>query len=214
MKKLFCFLSLAFFCAATLANGPFEKAMGANIPQVFSSESPEALTNVINKLNRIGAAEKDRWEPHYYVAFGYLRMSQMMEAPADKDKFLDLAMKSVETAAEIQPNDSELEAMRGFIIMIQLTVDPGTRGMTHSPLAMAAFQKAVALNPENPRAHYLLGQMQYGTAQFMGGDTSEACGSLATAVELYDKGDQSDNPFAPTWGQRDALGMQQQACQP
>ncbi|MDW3191564.1 MAG: tetratricopeptide repeat protein [Cytophagales bacterium] len=212
MKKYSFILLIAFLSTSLLANGPFEKAMGTNVPLVFSSNTPADLTPVINKLNRIGAAEKDRWEPHYYVAFGYLRMSQMMQEAAEKDKYLDLALQSVEQAESILPNDSELEAMRGFIIMIQLTVDPGTRGMTHSPLAMASFQKAVALNPENPRAHYLLGQMQFGTAQFMGGDTSEACASIAKAIELFDQQEASDNPFAPTWGKQDAVGMQTRAC--
>lgn len=212
MKKYSFILLIAFLSTSVLANGPFEKAMGANVPLIFSSNTPTDLTPVINKLNRIGAAEKDRWEPHYYVAFGYLRMSQMMEEAAEKDKYLDLALQSVAQAETILPNDSELEAMRGFIIMIQLTVDPGTRGMTHSPMAMASFQKAVALNPNNPRAHYLLGQMQYGTAQFMGGDTSEACASIAKSIELFDQQGEQDNPFAPTWGKQDAVGMQTRAC--
>lgn len=212
MKKYSFLLLIAFLSTAVFANGPFEKAMGANVPLIFSSNTPTDLMPVINKLNRIGSAEKDRWEPHYYVAFGYLRMSQMQEDAAEKDKYLDLALKSVDQAETILPNDSELEAMRGFIIMIQLTVDPGARGMTHSPLAMASFQKAVTLNSENPRAHYLLGQMQYGTAQFMGGDTSEACASIATAIGLFDQQGDNENPFAPTWGKEDAIGMQQRAC--
>ncbi len=212
MKKYSFLLLIAFLSTAVLANGPFEKAMGTNVPLVFSSNTPEDLMPIINKLNRIGAAESDRWEPHYYVAFGYIRMSQMQKEAAEKDKYLDLALKSVEQAETILPNDSELEAMRGFVIMIQLTVDPGTRGMTHSPMATASFQKAVALNPENPRAHYLLGQMQYGTAQFMGGDTSEACASVAKAIELFDQDVDKENPFAPTWGKQEAIGMQQRAC--
>lgn len=212
MKKYSFLLLIAFLSTTVLANGPFEKAMGANVPLIFSTNTPDGLMPVINKLNRIGAAEKDRWEPYYYIAFGYMRMSQMQQDAAVKDKYLDLALKSIDQAETILPNDSELEAMRGFLIMIQLTVDPGTRGMTHSPLAVASFQKAIALNPENPRAHYLLGQMQYGTAQFMGGDTSEACASVAKALELFDQEEAKENPFAPTWGKQEALGMQQQAC--
>lgn len=212
MKKYSFLLLIAFLSTIALANGPFEKAMGTNVPLLFSFNTPDELLPVINKVSRIGAAEKDRWEPHYYVAFGYLRLSQMQQDAAEKDKYLDLALRAVDQAGTIKPNDSELEAMRGFVIMIQLTVDPGTRGMTHSPMAMASFQKAVALNPENPRAHYLLGQMQYGTAQFMGSDTSDACASIAKAIELFEQEGDSENPFAPTWGKGEAIAMQQRAC--
>ena len=212
MKKYSFILLITLLSSTAWANGPFEKAMGTNVPLMFAASTPEELLPVINKLNRIGAAEKDRWEPFYYTAFGYLRLGQMQTEATDKDKYLELALKAVEQAETILPNDSELEAMRGFIIMIQLTVDPANRGMTHSPLAMASFQKAVALNPENPRAHYLLGQMQYGTAQFMGGDTSGACASITKAVALFERGQPSENPFAPSWGKEDAMGMQQGPC--
>lgn len=212
MKKLSVSLLMLLFSIVIMANGPFEKAMGANVPKIFTSENPTDLTTAINKINRIGAAEKDRWEPHYYAAFGYLRMSQMMETPADKDKYLELGLKSVEQAESILPNDSELETMRGFLIMMQLTVDPATRGMTHSPLAMGSFQKAIALNPENPRAHYLLGQMQYGTAQFMGTGFEDACKSLTTSLSLFESAEPGENPFAPSWGKENALAVQQQVC--
>ena len=133
-----------------IANGPFEKAMGTNVPLIFSSNSPESLTEVINKLNRVGAAEKTRWEPHYYVAFGYIRMSQMIESADDKDKYLDLGMAAVEQAEAILANDSELEALRGFIHMMKLTVDPATRGMTYSGLVIGSFQKAIGHKSRKP----------------------------------------------------------------
>ena len=69
---------------------------------------------------------------------------------------------------------------------------------------MGAYQKALAINPNNPRAWYLLGQMQLGTASFMGGSTDEGCGSISKAVENF-KNDKSDNPIAPNWGGNSAL---------
>ncbi|WP_436516986.1 tetratricopeptide repeat protein [Ekhidna sp. To15] len=207
-------LILGVLCATlTLANGQFEKAMGKNIPAMFSAETPEAMQAVINNLNRIGEAEGDRWEPYYYVAFGYLRMSDMVEAADDKDKYLDLAMKAVDKGAEIKPNDSELEAMRGYVQMIKLAVDPATRGMTYSGLAFASFQKALALDPNNPRAHFLMGRMQYGTAQFMGSGTDEACGSLFKALVMFDKVGEPENPFAPTWGKNSTEQSIKQLCE-
>lgn len=213
MKKNLILL-LGVLCATlTFANGQFEKAMGKNIPAMFSADSPESLQAVINNLNRIGEAEGDRWEPYYYVAFGYLRMSEMYESAEDKDKYLDLAMAAVNKGAEIKPDDSELEAMRGYVNMIKLTVDPATRGMTYSGLAFGSFQKALALNPNNPRAHFLMGRMQYGTAQFMGGGTDDACGSLFKALVMFDKEDEPENPFAPSWGKNSTEQAIKQLCE-
>ena len=207
-------LLLGVLCATiTLASGQFEKAMGENIPAMFAAQNPEELQAVINNLSRIGEAEGDRWEPYYYSAFGYLRMSEMFEKADDKDKYLDLAMKEVEKGEAIKPNDSELESMRGYIHMIKLTVDPATRGMTYSGLAFTSFQKAIKLNPDNPRAHFLMGRMQYGTAQFMGGSTDEACGSLFKAKVLFEKEEKSENPFAPSWGKKGTEESIQKLCE-
>lgn len=207
-------LVLGVLCATlSMANGQFEKAMGKNIPAMFKAESAEDLQAVINQLNRIGEAEGDRWEPYYYVAFGYLRMSEMYETAEDKDKYLDLAMEAVKKGEEIKPNDSELEAMKGYVNMIKLTVDPATRGMTYSGLAFASFQKAIALNPNNPRAHFLLGRMQYGTAQFMGSGTEEACGSLFKALVMFEQQEKSDDPVAPSWGKSSTEEAIKQLCE-
>jgi len=212
MKKNLCIILGLVVASLALANNPFEKAMRTNIPAVFSSTNPTELQEVINQLNRIGEVENERWEPHYYAAFGYLKMSEMHEAAADKDKYLDLAMGAVEKAEAVLPNDSELEAMRGYILMIKLTVDPAARGMEYSGLAFTSFQKAISLNPKNPRAHYLMGRMQYGTAQFMGGGSEEACQTLDNALKLFNQEQKSSNEFAPTWGKQSTERSIAQIC--
>ncbi len=211
-KNLFIFIGI-LAASLVLANGQFEKAMAKNIPAVFSSSDVESLQSVINQLYRIGEAEGNRWEPYYYAAFGYVRMSAMFETPEDKDKYLDLAMKAIEKGEEINPNDSELEALRGYVNMIKLAVDPASRGMMYSGLAFTSFNKAIALNPDNPRAHYLLGRMQHGTAQFMGGGSEDACGSLFKAKVLFSQQDQTVRSIAPSWGKNSTDEAIKEICE-
>jgi len=213
MKRTF----LTFFGIAialvTLANkSKFEEAMGKNIPAMFSASSPQELQVVINQLSRIGAAETNRWEPYYYAAFGYLRMSNMYSSLVDKDKYFELGLKEIEKGLLIDDTNSELVALQGYFIMMQLSADPANRGMTHSGLAFQAFSKAIKLNPQNPRAHFLMGRMQHGTAQFMGGTFDDACVSLNTANQLFEMSAKSENPFAPNWGKDDTLASLKQIC--
>ena len=158
----------------------------------------------------MGAAEGDKWEPYYYSAYGYVRMSGFVESGDEKDKYLDLALEAVKKGEAIKPNDSELESIRGHVHMIRITVDPANRGMMYSGMAFTSFQKAVQLNPNNPRAHYLLGQMQYGTAQFMGGGDGGACKSFFQAMLLFEKEESAEESFAPSWGKeanKEAMGQ-------
>ncbi len=212
MKKNLIIIIFSVVSTGLMANGAFERVMGESIPAIFSSDNPENLQQIINKLDRVGAAETDRWEPHYYVAFGYLRMSSMYDNLADKDKYLDLALEAVAKGEEVLPDDAEFETLRGYIQMMKLNADPANRGMQYSGLVFGSFQKAIALSPNNPRAHFLLGQMQYGTAQFMGGGNAEACATMSKSLELFAQQTNPENPFAPSWGKESAERSHQQIC--
>ena len=207
--SLLLIIGTFLFSQASLAQ--FENAMTENVPAIFSADRAESLQSVIHRLERIGAAEKDRWEPFYYAAFGYLRMSGMVEKSTEKDKYLDLALDFIEKCEEKKPNHSEVVAFKGYIHMIRVSIDPATRGMRYSHLAFTSLQKAVALNPENPRAHYLLGQMQYGTAQFMGKGSDEACESFGKAKVLYEN-QNPKNDFTPRWGKEMNENMMDKVC--
>jgi hypothetical protein len=66
-------------------------------------------------------------------------------------------------------------------------------------MAMQLFKRALVQNPENPRALGLLAQMQYGTAQFFGSSTAEACENTRASIVKFETY-QSKNPIAPQWG--------------
>lgn len=181
-------------------------AMQKNIETVYNAEAVTELQNAVNSFQRIGEAEKNKWEPFYYASFGYIMMAIREKEPSKKDTYLDLALKGIEKAQELQPGESEIVALEGFVHMIRVTVDPASRGQQYSGLAFQSFATAVAMNPENPRALSLLAQMQYGTAQFFGSPTTEACGTLAKALEKFDTY-KSDNVLAPQWGRGMAEGL-------
>ena len=175
------------------------EAMRKNIQTVYTAQSISELQNSVNALERIASAEKTKWEPYYYAAFGCIMMANREQDGGKKDLFLDQAMAAIEKAKAIDANESEIIALEGFAHMIRVTVDPPTRGPQYAGLAMQAFGKASGLNPENPRALALLAQMQFGTAKFFGSSTVEACGTLNTSLEKFDTY-KPENPLSPQWG--------------
>lgn len=187
-------------------DGKYEQAMKKNIQTVYTGKTIDELQSAVNSLERIGAAEKTKWEPHYYAAFGYIMMANVEKESAKRDSYLDQAVKSINAAKAILPEDSEVIALEGFATMIRVSIDPGTRGPQFVPQAMQLFSKALTLNPSNPRAMALLAQMQLGTAKFFGSDTKEACNTATKSLGLFDSF-KSENPLAPQWGRGMAEGM-------
>lgn len=200
---------LVFTVVKSFAADKYTESMQKNIDSVYSSKSIAAIQRAVNSLERIGDAEKTKWEPFYYASFGYVMMATREKDAGIKDSYLDLALKANEKAKALQPGESEVIALEGFIHMIRVTVDPVSRGPQYSSLAFQAFGKAVGMNPENPRALALLAQMQYGTAQFFGSSTAEACGTNTKALEKFDSF-KSSNALAPKWGRGMAEEMKGQ----
>lgn len=198
---------LLFLSAAALAkDDAYIEAMGKQIGAVYSAQTLEDLQSAANALDRIGQAEKTRWEPHYYSAFGYLMMATREKDAMKKDGFLDEALTRVERGLELSKDNSELLALEGFVHMLRVSVDPASRGQRFSGMSMKALSKSVKVNPDNPRALSLMAQMQYGTAQFFGSSTAEPCGMAQKALELFSV-EKSEDPLAPRWGKEMTAGM-------
>ncbi|MBX2917225.1 MAG: hypothetical protein KF856_18300 [Cyclobacteriaceae bacterium] len=198
MKTLTFFFAL-FISVATVASDKYTEQMTKHIHAVYTANTTEEYQAAINALDRIALAEKTKWEPYYYSAFGNLMLATRENDKGKKDAFLDLALASIEKGKIILATESELIALEGFVHMIRVTVDPAARGQQYSGLAFQSFGKALSLNSNNPRAQALMAQMQFGTAQFFGSSTTEACGLALKALELFNT-QNPGNPLAPVWG--------------
>lgn len=178
----------------------YYEQMGKQIQAVYTAKTTDEYQVAINALDRIASAEKVRWEPYYYSAFGNIMIATREKESSKKDSYLDLALTAIEKGKSLAPAESELIALEGFVHMIRLTVDPASRGQQYSGLAMQTFGKALGMNPTNPRAMSLMAQMQFGTAQFFGQVPTEACETARKALTLFDGGTKPDNSLAPQWG--------------
>ncbi len=208
MKTLILILTL--ISSAAFANDEkYIGMMSKNIEAVYKAQTADEYQQVINAFERIGNAEKTKWEPFYYASFGYVMMATREQDGGKKDQLLDLAASSLEKAKAVNENESEIVAMEGFVHMIRLTVDPATRGPKYSGMAMQSFGKAIGLNPENPRALVFMAQMQFGTAEFFKSPTTEACATLTKSLEKFESF-KTDNPVAPQWGRGMAEGLKPQ----
>ena len=192
-------ISMGYSPSQLFNDDKYSEAMAKNINTVYTAESISSLQTAVNAFERIGLAEKTKWEPYYYAAFGYIMMATREQTSKTKDAYLDQADKNIGKAAAIKPNDAEIISLEGFVHMIRISVDPASRGQQYSALGSRAFGKALSIDSENPRALALMAQMEFGTAQFLSSSTAQACATNDIALQKFATF-KSDNPLAPQWG--------------
>ncbi|TDQ16995.1 hypothetical protein DFQ04_1643 [Algoriphagus boseongensis] len=209
MKKyLFTLLAAFSLVFGAFANDPaYENAMKKQLTAMKTIQTAEQSQTVSNAFLRISEAKPEEWLPLYYAA--YLHTMTAFRFVVNKDQYFDQAMELIKKADQISPNNSEIVALQGFVIMGKLSVDPMNRGQEMSPQAMQLFGKAIALDKENPRATTLMAQMQLGMAQFFGQGPEKACGLARVGLELYAKEESKVNEeyLLPTWGKEQAQGV-------
>jgi hypothetical protein len=193
------FISTGHSQTTILNDSKYLETMAKNIQVVYAAESLSSLQTAVNALERIGMAEKTKWEPYYYTAFGYIMMATQEQVAATQDRYLDKATTNIGKASAIKANDAEIIALEGFIDMIRISVDPASRGQQYSAMGLQKFQRALAIDAVNPRALALMAQMEFGTAQYLGSPTTQACATNDSALQKFVTF-KSDNPLAPQWG--------------
>ena len=205
MKTVATILMLFLMPVLTILaqDGAYQKAMQKALTEMGSAQSPDAMLAAANTFERIGQKATDEYLPSYYAALNLLNYNWTLQDPAQRDEVIERAMEQVKKADAISPNNDEVEVLNGYALMAKMTVDPMNRGQSYSPRIMQSFGKAMAMNPENPRAKIMMAQMELGTAQFMGTEPTKACELARQGAELLEKEKPSD-ALQPTWGMESA----------
>ncbi|MGB6036320.1 MAG: hypothetical protein WBG42_08625 [Cryomorphaceae bacterium] len=201
MKTLATTLLIIFatVCSLSAQDGAYEKAMKKALTEMGSAQSPDAMLAAANSFERIGQKATDEYLPSYYAALNLLNYNWTLQDPAQRDEVIERAMEQVKKAQAIAPNNDEVEVLNGYALMAKMTVDPMNRGQSYSPRIMQSFGKAMAMNPENPRAKIMMAQMEIGTAQFMGTEPTKACELARQGAELLENEKPTDE-LQPSWG--------------
>ncbi|MGE5393312.1 MAG: hypothetical protein ACM3P1_01140 [Candidatus Saccharibacteria bacterium] len=201
MKKLTILLALVSMFNIGFANETYHKAMTESIDQLFRSATITEYVDAANQFERISQIEKSEWLPLYYASYAYIMISFQEGDNAKKDAYLDQAQKLLDKAFTIAPNESELYMLQGFLYPSRINIDPMARGMLYMEKMNTALNKALELNPDNPRVYYLRATMTYHMPQAYGGGAANALPFYKTADEKY-KIFKPQTDLSPNWGRK------------
>lgn len=205
MKSLMLTILMFLIVPPTFANDAYTSAMKKNLTDLQQAKTIEEYTAVANAFERIASMETQEWLPSYYGAYANIMISNLQPKAEAKDAYLDKAQAHLDKAIKLQKDESEIVALQGFILMMRVSVDPGSRGQSLAGKVMATFEKAVQLDGNNPRAQFLLGNWIYGTAQFFNTSTDEACGLINNSIALFEA--EKPGEINPQWGKEMATSM-------
>ena len=172
------------------------------VAQVDTARTLDDFKAAGNMFERIANAEKNQWLPYYYHA--YCQVMSAVDVMNHGDlkatvPYLDKAQESIDVAKKLLPDNSEIVTMQGYIYQGRIWENPMIKGAKYGPKSSGVLDKAIELDPNNPRAYYVKGQGIFYTPAFFGGGADNAKPFLEKAKELYEKEERTDG-LSPTWG--------------
>lgn len=199
MKTLTLTLVLLVASLIGFSNEAYQKAMTESIAKLFQATTIPEYVEIANRFERISNIEKSEWLPLYYASYAYIMISFQEPENAKKDQYLDQAQKYLDQAKAIEPNESELYMLQGFLYPSRITVDPMSRGMELMPEMNKSLDKALELNPDNPRVYFLRATMTFHMPEAYGGGAAKALPLFQLADEKF-RIFKPETAISPNWG--------------
>ncbi|MDM1043873.1 hypothetical protein HX004_03300 [Myroides sp. 1354] len=200
MKKV---LILIFSICSVLVFGQanYEKGMQKAMQEWQQGNNKEALAI----LERISDANTENWIPAYYQVL--IRITQGFQNP--QDEIVEHVVQNNRLIIErwLTEGGEEWYVLQGMNETLDLMTDPVNKGMKQSGIIIQSYEKALKLNPNNPRGCYSLASFYLSSSKFMKVDVDYAMRLLNQSLVLFDQ-QTSEVPFYPSWGKEWALKTQ------
>jgi tetratricopeptide (TPR) repeat protein len=157
--------------------------------------------------------EPDNYLPYYWKGVAQFHMILFYygdgDQPKDEEKVkasIDAALATLEQAVALNPDDSESYALLGVITGMKIAEKPFSAVWLGSKVIKYKKQ-ALALDPENPRVHYLTGTSYYHAPGILGG-REKSLEHFLRAEELYEQEIRAKkDPLQPQWGYSTCLAF-------
>lgn len=208
MKKITLILSAMLLTTLVWGgNEKYYKKMAESLQGFNTCTTVEDFQNLANRFQVIGNVETEEWLPLYYEAQCYILIGFMNQLSGEeRDVYLENASSLVKRLKDKAPHEAEVEVLEAFYLTGSLLVNPPQRAMSTTPLIHSALARALAIEPNNPRAIFMRISNELGTARYFGSDTAPLCEEARILLDNWDKYERK-SPIHPNWGKEDAEGI-------
>jgi len=173
----------------------FKKAL-TNLDSSWAN--PAKMRETAAQFERLANFKKEDWLPRYYHALCLIQLSFTTDAK-EREAILKAAETSIKSGQELSKDNSELVTLEGYLYQGMIMINPMTNGAVYGSKSAMTLQKAMQLDPKNPRPPYLLGQNTYFTPAQWDGGMEKAKPYLEKAKALFETFIPASE-LHPNWG--------------
>jgi len=192
---------LALTISAIGQSKKFIKAMKKNIVLLDSANTEKEFLSCARNFEKM--KEKDNWLLNYYTGMSYALAATQKNEDSKADEYCDVAERFINKADSLSPDNSEIYVLKAMLATSRIMADPMSRWMQYGKKSYDATQKAMSLDPSNPRPYVYKGQSAYYTPGNFGGGCEKAKPLMETALEKF-KIFKPASEIHPNWGKNDA----------
>ncbi len=196
MKTIKCFLCVLLFGLPFVASA---QDLAPVVQNVNKARDVSELIQVRSQLERFIAAQPQQWLPCYYLAYADVQLSFRVPTKDEKWQYLNEAETCLNKLSEMKETDkSEIYTLKGFRLYALIASDPQTNGPKYSGEIIGAYEAALAINPNNPRAVILSTLFKNNMAKFMHQPYDNFQQDVNKAAALFAA--ENTTVLTPTWG--------------
>ncbi len=186
MKRLFA-LSAFIISSMSLSaqTGIFYQEVEWGMRHIAAAQSLDDLKTSFHIFQDLATRNQGSYLPDYYAALVLVLETDYLENAADRDSLVENAMQHIQASEALSPNNVELEFLRGYALTAKLMTDPEQRGQDYAPLITAHYEKAMSMDPQNPRAPTFLAKLMVAMPQFFTNAKYDPCTLAKSAKDLY-----------------------------
>ena len=194
------------------ASAPSPTKYEKGMQQAFRLWEENKQWEAANMFERIAVAEPDNWLPPYYVAqinviysFGERDKSKLTEQ-------LEKAQDFINDATAISKDNPDIIVLQAQLYTAWIVFDGQQYGMMYSQKASGLYEKALAIDPENPRMIFAKAEWDLGGAKYFGQSVEPYCKNVERAIKLSEN-IESKGKFFPKFSVERAKLVLAENCQ-
>ena len=185
--------------AEAAASGSYSELLSSTLRKCEASEDPNRYMETVAELKRLEALfPGESWLTDYYLA---LYEVQMSVGKKDNQSVLKEAKDRIaKLKADKRADLSEVYTLEGYYYYALISTNPEENGKTYYKSVVDAYNRALAVKPDNPRANMLLTVFKLNMSKALG--TKVKAEELPATLQKMETALKSEDKSSvnPHWG--------------